>query len=114
MFIFDIIGKIILKVIILISLIVLTLFNSILKVATFIFGLLSVPAATIILIVGIVMCFTEGFGADMLMLFSAAAILVGLKYLLPLLPESLDTMKYNLKESLYEPLVVRSPVKYTI
>lgn len=114
MFVFNIIGKIFLKVVILISLIALTLFNSILKVATFLFGLLSVPLATVSLVAGIVMSFTEGFSANILFLFGMAAILVGLKYLLPLLPESLDTVKFTLKERLYEPLVVRSPVKYTI
>lgn len=114
MFIFNFISKVICKVIVLFSLVALTLFNSVLKVAFFIFGLLSVPVSTIVLIAGIVLSFKEGFSKDIFTLFSVSVILVSLKYLLPLLPKSLDMVKFNMKEYLYEPIIVRSPVKYTI
>ena len=114
MLFFDVIKKIIFKIMILFSLVMLTLFNSILKIAIFIFGIAAVPVGTLLLIVTIIAGCTDGFGSESFMMLGAAALIISLKYLLPIIPKSFDSLKFTLKECLYEPLIIRSPVKYTI
>ncbi len=114
MLFFDIIKKVVLKFLVLFTLIILTLFNSILKVSIFVFGIAAIPIGTGLSIIAIIIGCMEGFGSESMLLFGIAAVLIGLKYLFPIIPKSLDIVKFTLKEYLYEPIIVRSPVKYTI
>lgn len=114
MYFVKIIGKLFLKAITFITLVTLTLVNSILKVAFFLIGMLSVPVATVVALVACVMMFIDGFNMSIAALFGTALVLISLKYLLPLIPRGLDSVKFMLNDYLQEPVIIRSPVKYTL
>ena len=109
-----ILKKLFMKVVALIVLSVLTVFNFVFNILMMFFRLLAVPAATFILLAMLINYIDVGFDPAQLLFVGIGISLVGLKYILPALSPILDHWITFLKMVLFAPLIVRSPVKFTM
>lgn len=102
------------KVIAFILLAVLSVFNTLLKVTAVIFHYFSFPIIAFGILFSVVTLFDNGFE---LSTFSSCLtlIMIGiLFYILPLLSNYADKFLSTVKNYVFSPLAVKSPVKYTM
>lgn len=107
-------SKILMKLLTLIGLILLTVFTAAFRVALFAFRFVAMPIAVVAAIIAGYFYFSSGFTIDLAWIIGGAISAVAMYFLLPFVPPMLDDMKESMKYYFAEPLIVRSPVKYTM
>ena len=111
---FNITKAIILRGIVLVLLSTLTVFKIALKTVTFSVRFVALPVVLFGLLVTVVTYFDNGYSSAIL---SSLGMLVGitaLYYLLPLFPQLLGRAQLRMKNYVFSPIIVRSPVKFTL
>ena len=111
---FNITKAIILRSVVLVLLSTLTVFKIALKIFTFIFRFVALPVIMFGLLITAVTFFDNGYSSAIL---SSLGMLVGitaLYYLLPLFPQVLAHAQLRMKNYVFSPILVRSPVKFTL
>lgn len=111
---FIILYKLLKKGVALILLSVLTVFFYAYSVMCFFYRLIAMVFAVIGTALTAVDCYMYGFTAERLLVFVTLMVAVALRYLLPLLVPVMQRWNEDLQEYIYAPLIVRSPVRYTI
>ena len=106
--------KLIMKVVTLVALSVLALFTFIFNFLMAFYRLIAVPAAAILLIAVVINYFDVGFASEQLFFLAMSVFLVGLKYVLPAFSPVLEYAIDSMKFSLFTPILVKSPVKFTM
>lgn len=109
-----IIKKLFMKVIALIVLSVLSVFNFIFHIFMVFYHLLAVPVAAFLILAMLINYIDVGFDPAQLLFVGVGLSVVGLKYILPILSPILEHWITFLKLYLLAPLIVRSPVKFTM
>ena len=106
--------KLFLKVVALIVLSLLTVFNFAFNIFMVFYRLLAVPVAAFILLAMLVNYIDVGFNPAQFFFVVIGIALVGLKYILPTLFPVLNHWTALLKMHLCAPVIVKSPVKFTM
>ena len=109
-----ILKKLFIKVVVLIVLSVLTVFNFVFNIFMVFYRLLAVPVAAFILLAMLINYIDVGFDPAQLFFVAIGIGLVGLKYVLPTLFPVLNHWTALLKMQLFAPVIVKSPVKFTM
>ena len=109
-----ILKKLILKLVSLIALSILSLFQFIFSIFMIFYRLLAVPVAVFIFVAMLINYIDVGFDPAQLFFIIIGIGLVGLKYVLPTLFPILNHWNALLKMHLFAPVIVKSPVKFTM
>jgi len=108
------VGKIILKVLAVIALVLTLLVATISQIMLVISRFLAFPIAALGLILAVIIYINAGFSADMLWIFGCSIAAIALYFILPLVSPALSNAISILKYYIREPIFIRSPVKYTM
>ena len=111
---FKITKAIILKAVAAVLLPILFIFNAALKAFTFVFRFVALPTVAFGLLITAVTFFDNGYSTSLL---HTAGILLGIVvayFLLPQIPQYIGHTQLRMKNYVFSPIVVRSPVKFTL
>ena len=111
---FTITNAVVLKAAALFLLSALTLFNGTLKVFTWIFRFVAIPVSVFGLLITGVTYLDNGYSPSLLNALGIFIGIIALYYLLPLVPAAIDRTQLRMKNYIYSPITVRSPVKFTL
>lgn len=92
----------------------LTVFNLMLKLFTHVFRFVAVPTVFFGLLVTAVTFFDNGYSRSMLTALGTFSTITALYFLLPMVPSLIESTQGRVKNVAFAPIVVRSPVKFTI
>lgn len=109
-----IMSKIILKCLTWILLIFLTVFSSVFKIALFIFRRTAFPCGIIAVVAAFYYYFESGLCREFYWLVTGIFVGIVAYFTLPKATPLLDSLKERVTYCAYEPIFVRSPVKYTM
>lgn len=109
-----VVKELVLRAAALVILSALTIFNGALKFFTFIFRFVAIPAVVIGLLITAVTYFDNGYSTSLLLQLVSFLGVGVLYYVLPIFPPAIDRTELRMKNYIFSPLVVRSPVKFTL
>ena len=109
-----VVKELVLRAAALVILSALTIFNGALKFFTFIFRFVAIPAVVVGMLITVVTFFDNGYSTALLTQTIAFLSIVVLYYVLPFVPQAIDRTELRMKNYIFSPLIVRSPVKFTL
>ena len=84
------------------------------KAFSWLYRLVAVYISALVAVIALYFCFTKDFSGDFVMVLAGCGMAIGLHFLLPVVVSLLDDLKYSMKTLIQTPVIVRSPVKYTL
>lgn len=111
---FTILSKLFKKGLAAILLSALAIFACVYNVLFFVYRLVAVVLSAIGASMVAVDCYKYGFTAERGLIFLALGFAIALRYLLPLLVPVMQRWLADLKDYIHAPVIVKSPVRYTI
>lgn len=110
----SIVGKVFAKAVALIVLSVITIFAGVFKVFRLIYRFTATPIAIVgIFIVGY-SCVVEGVSTNNIVAIACFVLMVVIQYLLTPIATVIENCRTSLKNFVYAPLTIKSPVRYTL
>lgn len=106
--------KVLLKSISAVLLVPMTIVLALFKVLAGIYRLVVLPGSLLIVGMAAYFCYTNGFSADFFRAFLVSGLGLLVYFVLPVILPFLDNMKDAMNHFIKTPIIIRSPVKYTM